>query len=271
MNSVVIDNVRVFYNDKENCPVIQILKGGNLYGAGNAELLNRLLIQEGYVLDCGGHIGTFALPMSKHRKVVCVEGSSSNYECLKKTFQDNQNVSIEYAILSDSIKKCGFNDNGAFGCIKAGDSYQTNTIDNICNDHEGQVAGIKLDIEGGEFEALEGARNTLLKYKPPILMEINGWCLYNIQMKPQDLIVKVNDLGYDVFLPLNDIQVVLVSASDKFPMCVSDVICIHRSNVHRYNLQNVRSLDKNEIESIISYMYPRSNGDCKVYFDSIKD
>lgn len=270
MNSKNIDGVDVFYNEKENCPVIGLLKNGQLYGTGNADLLNKLLISDGYVLDCGGHIGTFALPMSKSRRVVCIEGSESNLQCLKKTFANNKDVVVEGAILSDLVKKCGFNDDGAFGCIKDGDSYETNTIDNICSKYPQRVAGIKLDIEGGELEALDGAKETLSKYLPPILIEINGWCLYNRQMKPQDLISKVNDFGYEVFMILGD-NIKLINSEDKFPMCVCDVICIHRSKRQYYNLENVISLSKDEIDGIITYMYERSNCDCKIYFDSIKD
>lgn len=267
INKQTVGGVDVYYNEKSGCPVIDYLKRGILYGTGNAELLESLLIDDGIVLDCGGHIGTFSVPMSKYRHVLCVEGSENNFECLKKTFENSSSVDVVHAILSDSIKKCGFNDNGAFGHSIDGDQYTTSTIDSLC---EGlKVAGIKLDIEGGEIEALLGATKTLEESNPPILMEINGWCLYNIKKLPQDLISVVNNLGYNVYLQLGS-DLFLVDKNKKFPMCVCDVVCIHKSKVGNYNLANIRSLTDSEIDSIINAMYARSNGDCKVYYDSIR-
>src|SRR5439155_8139011 len=38
---------------------------------------------------------------------------------------------------------------------------------------------VKMDIEGGEFEALSGANNLLDRHRPLIVSELNGWTAAN--------------------------------------------------------------------------------------------
>ena len=267
MEKIVIDGDEVYFYDKE-CPVIGYLKAGHLYGRGNFEILNNLIIERGTILDCGAHIGTFALPASKHFKVVAVEGSRKNFECLQKTFSEKYSVSVYNDILSDEVgKSIGFEDNGAFGHAIEGNDRVTNTIDNIVKDLDEDICAIKLDIEGGEFEALLGAKETINKFKPPILMEVNGFCLMNRNMTPQELLKCVEDLGYSVFVLLNDLF--RITSSKIFPFCVQDVICVHNESINRYSFAKNRELSDQEIHLIASKISAQSNSDCKQYYHKI--
>ena len=61
-----------------------------------------------------------------------------------------------------------------------GISINTDSIDNITSDLRGGVDLIKMDIEGSELKALEGAANTIKKYHPVLAV-----CVYH---KKEDLI-----------------------------------------------------------------------------------
>lgn len=268
MESVAIGGKEIFYIDN-NDPVIAYLKKGVLFGEGNWKLLSRFIIGDGAILDCGGHIGTFAVPASKRHSVIVVEAADQNVECLNKTFENYQNVFVVPAILADRQKRCDFSDTiGPFGWIVENENgaFETTTIDVVCDNQN--IAAIKLDIEGGEREALIGATATLSRCRPPILMEVNGHCLLQRKETPQQLLEQVYAVDYVPFFLLD--KVYKVNPSDMFPFCVTDVICIHKENIPFYSgLSEVPTLDQYSIRSLISKNFLASNDHCKQYFRSI--
>ena len=270
MESVTIGGKEIFYIDN-NDPVISYLKKGALFGEGNYKLLNRFIATHGAVLDCGGHVGTFALPAAKKHSVIVVEAAAQNIECLNKTFENYPNVAVVSAILADRQKRCDFSDTiGPFGWIVENENgaFETTTIDNIVESYEVDISGIKLDIEGGEREALIGAAKTLDRCRPPIRMEVNGYCLLQRKETPQQLLEQVYAVNYVPYFLLD--KVYKINPQDMFPFCVTDVICIHKDNVQIYpGLGEVPTLDQYSIRSLISKNFLASNDHCKQYFRSI--
>lgn len=268
MESIVIGGKEIFYIDNDD-PVISYLKKGVLFGEGNYKLLSRFIFGDGVILDCGGHIGTFALPASKRHSVIVIEAAAQNVECLNETFKHNVNVYVVPAILADRQKRCDFSDTiGPFGWIIENENgaFETTTIDAVCDGTN--IAAIKLDIEGGEREALIGAVKTLDRCRPPILMEINGYCLLQRKETPQQLLEQVYAVDYVPYFLLD--KVYKINPEDMFPFCVTDVICIHKDNIQIYpGLGEVPSLDQYSIRSLISKNFLASNDHCKQYFRSI--
>lgn len=267
MEKVNIRGIDVYYYDN-GCNVEDWLKEGKLYGEANYNLLKKLIITEGIIVDAGAHIGTFSVPaVLDGSSVIIIEGAAKNVECLRMTFEGHQDV--HEAILADNVRKCSFSrDTGPFGWMVEdpdGD-FTTNTIDNIVGSRN--ICAIKLDIEGGEILALDGAKETLSREKPPILMEVNGYCLMQHGHRSEDLLKKVEEHGYAIFFIAAG-TFVRVDTSDLFPFCNIDVICIHKDNLDRYSFSEVGCMKKGDILSIAEYMYSRSNDDCKLYFKSI--
>ena len=58
---------------------------------------------------------------------------------------------------------------------------------------------MKLDVEGSEYAALMGARNTIQRFKPPILFELNPDSSRAAGHTPKDLLCLFDELGYDSF------------------------------------------------------------------------
>ena len=270
MQKVNVRGVDVYYYDN-GCNVEEWLKQGHLYGESNYSILKQLIITDGMIVDAGAHIGTFSVPATLDlAKVIMIEGAEKNVECLNKTFEGRQEV--HQAILADSVRKCSFSrDTGPFGWMveDPNGDFTTNTIDAIVGGRK--IAAIKLDIEGGEILALDGAKETLARDKPPILMEVNGYCLMQHNHRCEDLLKRVREHGYVCFvmMKLEDNLMIRIDPDDLFPFCNTDVICVHEENLHNYVFEKYNTMGTEAISGLAKYICSRSNDDCKLYFKSI--
>ena len=269
MLSQKVKGIDVYYYDGED-PVLYYLKKGHLFGESNFNILRRFCgSSSGTILDCGAHIGTFSVPAAlSNYNVVALEGASRNVECLSKTFEYFPNVKVVEAILSDSERRCSFdNDYGPFGCLIEDENgpFLSQTVDTIVDSLDiTDLVAIKLDIEGGEELALKGASKTLEKFRSPILMEINGHCLRLIGKRPADLLNEVANHNYSSFFILSN-NLFKVDPIKLFPFCVTDVICIHNDSINF----SFYELTDSQIGEIAIKNYQNSNDDCKRYFQSI--
>jgi FkbM family methyltransferase len=156
----------------------------------------------GNFLDVGGNIGTFALPVSSYisslgGSTVTIEGMPHIANHLKASIQVNKMRNIRlyaYAVSSpekdDSLKMAEntFNKGGStvMGNKPWSDSAANTqvsevgltTIDSILSQNPSlqNVLAMKIDIEGHEGKALQGATNLLAKYPP---------CYIMIEMNPE--------------------------------------------------------------------------------------
>jgi FkbM family methyltransferase len=134
------------------------------------------------VLDCGAHVGVFALKALRAgaRKVVAVEPAPVSVECIRRNAAMEARGDCivvypkgvwnkdDFLIMSNSGALSG-------GLFKQGaPSTETSkmpltTIDKLSAELAlDRVDFIKMDIEGAEGPALEGAREVLRKYRPKL-------------------------------------------------------------------------------------------------------
>lgn len=139
--------------------------------------------QNEVVLDCGAYTGdtfiSYIYHVGKVRKYYAFEPDKTVYEKLVDNTYLYSNVKIIQKGVSDKIGEAGYNISDSCSCIM---ENAENRIDITTIDHEieGDVSFIKMDIEGEELNALKGAENTILKYKPKLAI-----CVYH---KKEDLI-----------------------------------------------------------------------------------
>lgn len=145
------------------------------------------LVRKGdVVLDCGAHVGVFtqtALEMGASR-VVAIEPDPVNLECLRRNFAAEiaggrvtlapKGVwSSEKTItLLPGVDNTGMNTMLATGPPRGGIEVPVTTIDKLVAELAlSRVDYIKMDIEGAEREALAGARRTLARFRPRLMLD----------------------------------------------------------------------------------------------------
>ncbi|MFT8318828.1 MAG: FkbM family methyltransferase [Sporolactobacillus sp.] len=122
---------------------------------------------ESYINWCGGSF----------ERVICFEANKANYMKIIKKINRNQWKNVEAIPLAITQNKGEL----LFNSISAGGGYLSDTVgDKVsCDslDHVLQrekIDFIKMDIEGGEYDALLGAQEIILKYHPVI-----AFCVYH--------------------------------------------------------------------------------------------
>lgn len=152
-------------------------------------------------LDGGAHIGTWSKVLAgRFDTVVAVEPSTDTYECLLHNIGALENIQFHNLALGKEPGKIkmtleGFQkaidlkNTGARFTRDGGDIDRV-TIDSL---NLPALDFLKLDIEGGEPDALLGAVKTLKKYRPVVLFEDkNLWKRYGYpRNKPHEILASL--------------------------------------------------------------------------------
>lgn len=173
------------------------------------------------VIDCGANIGLYTNFL---RLIVGKHGFVHSFEPIPETFEElNFNTKQHSSVNNYRLNMMGLYDqitsssafipNEISGHASLGkhsetwktDSIQTVTIDlTTLDDYFDKrslktVDFIKMDIEGAEINALEGAKKTLQKHKPTLYIEVNAELLKCFKKTPLDLIKFLKKVGYQNF------------------------------------------------------------------------
>ena len=137
-----------------------------------------MLPQKRSVLQAGGNLGIFAKHMSNHfDKVYCYEPVEENFECLTKNISGIDNIQTHMAGLSNNIHSASveWSSERNSGAIRLQESTDGN-IDLVTMDSQqyNDLDLMWLDLEGYEYKALCGAKQTLATHKPLLVIENNG-------------------------------------------------------------------------------------------------
>jgi len=160
------------------------------------------------VLDIGAHIGYYSLKFAREGgKVVSLEPNPIIYQYLLSNIEVNKLSSL---VLPLQL--------GAWNCITllqlsvdksmAGGSSFTReisdvkipvkctTVDHLIDTYSIVPTIIKIDTEGAEVEILEGAKETLKRFRPLVILEVHPW-------REKETIEKIRELkknlGYKAY------------------------------------------------------------------------
>ena len=126
-------------------------------------------------VQAGGNVGTYPLALAEHfDRVVTFEPDPDNLACLRRNVTAS-NVSVFHAALGEAEGRCAMQIIEADNCgahkVGPGDDADVMTIDGLGLD---ACDLIWLDIEGHEAEAIRGAKVTIERFRPMIVLEEKG-------------------------------------------------------------------------------------------------
>lgn len=198
-----------FYLDRNPDCIKDVLRRGIAWEITTMNLIKKYASPNSTVVDIGAHIGTHTLTMSRcvgnNGRVYAFEPQMKVYRELVMNMQENdcKNISAYRCAMGDTEKmiemRSAFPENeGATGIGSGGDYAFMLPLDDF---DLNKVSFIKIDVENTEDEVLEGARQTIMRNRPVMLVEIMGNIVYSPANREQCVlrtIKKLENMGYKV-------------------------------------------------------------------------
>lgn len=146
------------------------------------------------ILDLGAYDGDtirefLTVTGGKYKKIIAFEPDAKNFKKLERKTAELTRIDRYNLGAWDKEEILYFAKKAARGSRteKEGIPVQFNSVDNLI---EGEVTFIKMDIEGAELKALDGAKNTIEKYQPKLYV-----CAYHKDEDMFTLPLKINELS----------------------------------------------------------------------------
>lgn len=184
-------------------------------------------INEGdYVIDVGAHIGTIAIPLAVFAgpkgRVLAIEGFADNYNLLAENImlnEMNDRIQPLHAVVTNNSQKLfeyirDTHSNSGMGYFKASSEVvpiptyaNSRDIPAVTLDNFGLkflekkgLSFLKIDVEGAEFDVLNGAKKLVSLYRPCIYMEIFVDALARFGHTCENIENLLKPLGYRFFV-----------------------------------------------------------------------
>jgi len=172
-------------------------------------MINRVILpyvpNGSVVLNVGAYVGDTAKALlmdSKIKEVHCFEPNPEAFECLAFNLQEHVHRCVvnNYALGEESASCFVHLPNSNFGManvvLDEGGDVAVNTIDNYCQDNHINPNFIYADIEGFELNMLKGGRETIIKNRPIMVLEINEPALAKNHTTMKQVFDYLDELGY---------------------------------------------------------------------------
>ena len=177
-----------------------------------------------FLLDCGSNYGFYSFyvaSLSLGNQVLAFEASPETFNSFKANLELNnfRNIDCRNLAISEVSGKFisfyeSYNDwesSATHNKFKNNKivNIETTTIDQelLKKDLSNFVVIIKLDIEGNEFNAIQGGKDTILKYEPLIIIELSIYNFNNQNYNFNFFRKFLNDFKYKIYddrlVPLN--------------------------------------------------------------------
>lgn len=130
-------------------------------------------------VDCGGYIGDtvqkYVENYTKYKKIYIYEPSDENFKAATNTLKGQENVIFRKCGVSNSDEVLSFNNTNTAGSKFTENGGKQVAVVTIDKDISEKVTFIKMDIEGYELKALQGAIEHIKNDKPKLAI-----CLYHL-------------------------------------------------------------------------------------------
>ena len=208
--------LRLFVDLSDHAIGLPIVRGH--YERAELDFIRRAVKPGDHVIDLGAHVGFFAVHMAAlvgpNGTVTAFEPFEENAVLLERSIRENHfegRIRLERAAVSRASGPIGLafaaetlNSGGAFLAASASvpghavRQVRAVALDDL--DLPQPVAFIKMDVEGAEPLALEGAAKLLNRHRPTILSELHGPQLARVSGTTVDGFLRdLRALGYIVF------------------------------------------------------------------------
>ncbi|MGQ0653671.1 MAG: FkbM family methyltransferase [Betaproteobacteria bacterium] len=180
-----LDEVRDLIKDR--------LRRGEVWEADLQRLFSQHVKPDSTVIDAGAHIGAHTVVLARHAgpagRVYAFEPQKKLYRELVFNLRLNgaaNAVPLRFAlgrgagVIEMSPTVAG--NEGSTGVGAGGDRAELRSVDSF---GFRQVSFMKIDVEGFEDEVLEGARLTIARFRPAILIEIQGGHWFHESAPPE--------------------------------------------------------------------------------------
>ena len=181
-------------------------------GEKEIKIIPNLLVNCNRAIDIGANVGVWSYWLSKYAKQVeSFEPNPKIFNALKNIKIKNVNsYNIALSNKSGSVDLLipkgskGFSNQGAsLSSIKVQGEHKRISIEAKCLDEYNflDVDFIKIDVEGHEHEVIEGAQETIKKFKPTMVIEMEE---KHNRIPIEDQISSVEKLGYKCCVLINE-------------------------------------------------------------------
>lgn len=193
------------------------------HSVNEISLLRKILKPNMTFVDIGANQGEYTIFAAKRLvqgKVISFEPLSISYEHLKENIELNQfNNVITYNFAlsdtkgyadiytSDDLEIHSSFNEGLSSLYRSNyrnnllEKVQVEVFDSVWKNYQDlDLNIIKIDVEGSELPVLKGAINTLKKYKPLIILEINEETFHEAGYTKEELITFLEKLNYQFYL-----------------------------------------------------------------------
>jgi FkbM family methyltransferase len=152
-------------------------------------LAERLLPSDGVFMDVGANMGEFAVAMAVKKpgaRVLAIEPNPGIRPLLQNNIEANDltNVSVFELALGDKVgtqELYSSGDSALVSCVaftpahQPIESIEVVTLDELfASQNLTRLDLLKIDVEGYELKVLSGAKQTLARYRPHIILEVNA-------------------------------------------------------------------------------------------------
>jgi FkbM family methyltransferase len=187
----------------------------NTFETKEINSLNGIINPDMNVIDVGANIGFYTLffaSIVKNGNIFAFEPIESFYKRLTEVININniQNVICEKLIVSDSCSEIDIflgdcsarihpEDNIRWDFSKK-EKVKSTTLDNyIDSKNIDKIDFIKIDVDGHEIEVLNGAKNSLNKFSPIMMVEFSKEAQHYSGHSLEELTDTLSNLGYKFF------------------------------------------------------------------------